>query len=152
MRDFVQFLIGAAVVGAIVGGIFRVYANKRALARTEARNGIDEVRGLLDKVQELARNYYILDGVDQNCPVLGLEIRNALQKIGTRVTILHQRFRSGDRSILSYAFRFKQAVSLDLDSRLRKCCTSDDNRFLDIQAKAEALLLQLETQFDREYR
>jgi hypothetical protein len=104
---------------------------------------------LIHDIHRAATEYFARQPIDPECPPMAREIISRLKELGDRVSRVNTEL--GVDGLLTASFRFRQAVSLELDSGDRPPYAVEDQMFERIETAGRVLITKLETGFRLKY-
>lgn len=126
------WFVGILLTG-LVGNWFRTRENRKSQSVKDLRSKIDAIFGDIDDLEELALEYFLKPGNDEQVQQEGLKIKTKLKRIATRVNAIHKDtnlVQTGGSSALTKLMHLRRAVTLeDFDSADRLAWTAADPRF-----------------------
>ncbi len=143
-------LITSALTG--VGGFYlRYWISRDGSDRKEDRAKLDGLTDEIEKVEEIAYQYYSLTFDAEDTKKISMQINRLMKKIGSDIYSLSVLFE--DASITTHQLVFKQKITLnDYESSSRLPRKSSDPLFDDISDATRKLVGGLELAFRRKYR
>lgn len=144
------YVLTSALAGA-AGYYIRYRLSRDSADRKEDRDKLDAVTDDIEKVEDLAYQYYSHCFDADEAKKLSLQINRLMKKIGNDVYQLSVLFE--DVHITKLQLAFKQIVTLnDYESSSRMPRVSNDPLFCEISDASRKLVGGLELAFRRKYR
>lgn len=146
-----DYYVLTMVLGGAAGYYIRYRLSRDGADRKEDRDKLNAVADNIEKVEDLAYQYYSLPFDADEAKKLSLQINRLMKKIGNDVYQLSVIFE--DAHITKLQLAFKQIVTLnDYESSSRMPRGSGDPLFCEISDASRKLIGGLELAFRRKYR
>lgn len=134
----------------IVGWLFFSRDHNRRARRTEIRKIIDETKAQVEKLEAVARGYWLKNGNDPLSTVAALNIKRTLKQLANTKNILQRHDARFDLEMSMKLFR--QAITLgDFESRSRTGIPEEHQRFEDIANASIDFIGTIESRFEEIY-